>query len=714
MKSRMSHPLPPLVPTRHARIEMATHNSVDVFSGAYQVPTVQPTREAEGALPFSQATDHRRGSEPAKGSEPARGQTAGELISVVSTERWFEKLQRVSRTAENWEACLRGVAGVIQQDPNCNAIWLASFQNPATDPASQIIDPQHPPTSINSDATPFKIRALTDDAPGVWQVVERTVQQMLKEINADQQGRQVQLHQPIPQHLIAIPCELTEESASNPSAPRQLILIVCFDQCQQMEHRNWLAGMAVRAITDWKNFQNWQQLQNQRSKWTETLSLNSELDRSTNHVDAARILVNRIRLTFELEQVAITIAGKLVAVSDLEVVDRQNEASRTMERACHQSCVTGTSISFSQEEGLKSADQLPLQAFCQMRGMPSCLSIPICTRRGDHSPGDRLLVAETAVLMIGDHQRITDPKFVERATEIGARIGDHLNLVLTSHQSLAQRGMLELARLMQHRWRKAIAVGILLLMMLMAMPLPYRIGCECEMQPVLRRFVNAPFDSVLEKTMVKNGDLVSQDQILARLDGRLIRMELAGLEAELAGAKKRHDQELAIGNVAASQIAKSEMERLKAKIGLLQDRTNQLEIRAPLEGIVINGDLEKVEGAPLTVGQSLFEIAPLREMIAEVAIPESEALYAQAGMPVALKLNTYPFRTWEGTVESIHPSSEIIDGQSVFIAEVRLENHEDLIRPGMKGRAKIQSQWKPLGWNLFHRSWEHLRYWLIW
>ena len=101
-------------------------------------------------------------------------------------------------------------------------------------------------------------------------------------------------------------------------------------------------------------------------------------------------------------------------------------------------------------------------------------------------------------------------------------------------------------------------------------------------------------------------------------------------------------------------------------------------------------------------------------MLAEVEIPESEIHYVKQGMKVAIKLDSFPFRTWNGTVQKIHPRSEIVGDESVFIAQVVLLNDGELLRPGMQGSVKISTAMAPLGWNLFHNSWESVRYWLIW
>ncbi len=230
----------------------------------------------------------------------------------------------------------------------------------------------------------------------------------------------------------------------------------------------------------------------------------------------------------------------------------------------------------------------------------------------------------------------------------------------------------------------------------------------------MRRFVAAPYDGILKQTLVQYGDVVAKDQVLAVMDGRQLRIRLSGLRAEHNGARKKRDSSLAKTDYAEAQIALSEMNRLEAEIQLLEQQVVNLEICSPIDGIIVSGDLEKVEGAPLEMGQTLFEVGPLNEMLAEVAIPEPEIQYVKAGMPVILKLDSFPFQTWSGEIEKIHPRAELVDNESVFVAHVKINNDDLELRPGLKGTAKIRADSYPLGWNLFHRAWESVRYWTIW
>jgi RND family efflux transporter MFP subunit len=264
-------------------------------------------------------------------------------------------------------------------------------------------------------------------------------------------------------------------------------------------------------------------------------------------------------------------------------------------------------------------------------------------------------------------------------------------------------------------WQFRLAVlGACAVVALMFLPVHYKIGCECEIRPVKRRFVAAPYDGTLAKCLVEPGDLVTEGDTLAQLDGRELRWELAGLEADFQRASKSRDAAMAVDNVAEAQQSALEMERLRLKIQLLRHRAENLEIKSPLDGIVITGDLKKTEGAPLEIGQGLFEIAPLDRMIVEVAIPEREILHAKAGMEVRFRVDAAPGREWSGSITKIFPRSELRDQASVYIAEVDLDNRSGMLRPGMKGRARIIASRHALGWNLFHRAHESVSMMVGW
>ena len=84
----------------------------------------------------------------------------------------------------------------------------------------------------------------------------------------------------------------------------------------------------------------------------------------------------------------------------------------------------------------------------------------------------------------------------------------------------------------------------------------------------------------------------------------------------------------------------------------------------------------------------------------------------------AIKLDSYPQRSWHGVVRIVSPESEPADGDRTFAARVPLANTDATLRSGMTGRAKIFIGYRPAGYVLLRRPalwiWQTLWNWIGW
>jgi multidrug efflux pump subunit AcrA (membrane-fusion protein) len=99
-------------------------------------------------------------------------------------------------------------------------------------------------------------------------------------------------------------------------------------------------------------------------------------------------------------------------------------------------------------------------------------------------------------------------------------------------------------------------------------------------------------------------------------------------------------------------------------------------------------------------------------------VPERDTALMSAGQTAALKLDTYPQRTWHGQVSVVSPQAHAGDGERTFSVEVPLSNPDASLRAGMSGRAKISIGWRPAGYVLLRRPalwiWQTLWTWIGW
>ncbi len=255
--------------------------------------------------------------------------------------------------------------------------------------------------------------------------------------------------------------------------------------------------------------------------------------------------------------------------------------------------------------------------------------------------------------------------------------------------------------------KKILVTGAvtLLLCAIAFFPKEFNLHPDTWVRPVQVRYVVARFDGILEKVFVEPGDRVQQGAALAMLDGREIDLELRSIEADSAKALKMRDNYLAAGDIAPAQIALLEARRLQERSSLLKDRQQKLDLKSPLDGIVLSGDLKQEVGGPVGRGQMLFEIAPLENVLVELAVLDEDISYVAEDMEVEVRFDAFPGRTWTAQIDRIAPKSEIIQNANVFLTTLDLENEDRVLQPGMQGHATVKCGRRSLAWIYFHKPW---------
>ena len=402
---------------------------------------------------------------------------------------------------------------------------------------------------------------------------------------------------------------------------------------------------------------------------------------------------------------------KVAAISGGAVIDPFSEETRLVESALQESLIRSTSgvwpaLELSNRHALLSHQQLAESGYGD-----SLVSMPIQTESGD-AMGCILvtLPLSTNDAAITDRIREAERFLRAGAGALAGCLGVLQKVADSRWLSLIRgaRGVLTTSRLQMAAWLSGAIAMVLML------PMIYRIRCELELQPVERRYVAAPFDGPLEQCLVEPGDIVTKDQLLAQMDGREIRWELAEVQANLNKATKERNTQLSKKEFGNAAISGHEMQRLEQRAALLQHRNESLEIRSPADGVVVSGDHREAEGVPLEMGKTLFEIAPLDAMVVELCIPEEDIRHVQIGMTVDIQLEAAPEDSITALIRSVHPRAEIRDGKNIFIAEADIPNHTSLLRPGMRGSAHVNTRRHALGWNLFHKPAAWLLGWLGW
>ena len=260
-------------------------------------------------------------------------------------------------------------------------------------------------------------------------------------------------------------------------------------------------------------------------------------------------------------------------------------------------------------------------------------------------------------------------------------------------------------------WMLAVVAGLIATMMI---PIPYRPKRECVLEPSSRQYVASPIEGRLKSIAVRPGDTVTSGQLLGRIDDSQIVRELAILEAELQTQNKKRDVALASRAGGDLRLAQLECQLVQLKMESLSEKLERLDVLSPSDGVIVQGDWQGNEGMPVTFGQTLFEIAPLDRMTAEVRLKAEDLPWVHVGSAAVLRTDATLHQSWRGSLERLEPRAEIIEEEAVFVGEMEIENSDHSFRPGMKAKVAVDAGNKTIGWILFRKPYQWLQNQWVW
>ena len=421
--------------------------------------------------------------------------------------------------------------------------------------------------------------------------------------------------------------------------------------------------------------------------------------------EAANLLANRIGC----DSVAIGMYKnnrlRLEAVSGVSKIDMGSDLSRNYIQALVESTTRKQPGLYPAQNG---NNNFLLQAHKQLAGFSQCEAVYTQPLICD----DDSIIG--AIVMTGSRTALQSSQ-IERFNNTAApSIANAFRVVgKVKHSTLARtkaylKSKISIAKQL---FALALVVGFCLLLFL---PITYRVRCNCLTEPVSRRFAVAPFDGQISVGHSEAGDIVEAGQVLAEMDGQTIRWELSGVTAERAQSLRTREIKLHERNVPEAILSELEYKRLVSEEEILLYKKDHLQIKSPIDGVVLSGSLERAEAASIETGQVLFEIGPIKPMRVEMAIPSTEIAQIKNGFPVKVWIDGQEDARIEGEIMKIQPHSVTRDAKNVFIAEIEFPNEYERLRPGMKGSVRIDCEERTLGWSLFHKPMNYVRSRLTW
>ncbi len=203
--------------------------------------------------------------------------------------------------------------------------------------------------------------------------------------------------------------------------------------------------------------------------------------------------------------------------------------------------------------------------------------------------------------------------------------------------------------------------------------------------------VTARVGGEVVELVVEEGDRVEAGQILARLDGDRLRLEMLAAKANLERANKeftRNKDLHARGLISTAMFEglQYDLASLQATYELKQLNYDYSNIRATISGIVSSREIKS--GQHLNIGQVAFRITETSELIAYLQIPQAELNKFSAGHSASVEVAAMPGESFAATIARISPTIDARNG--TFRAAAVIDNAAGDLAPGMFGRFTIE------------------------
>jgi len=241
-----------------------------------------------------------------------------------------------------------------------------------------------------------------------------------------------------------------------------------------------------------------------------------------------------------------------------------------------------------------------------------------------------------------------------------------------------------------------VAVGMALF--LIFFPIPMRLVGDASVAPQNTAQIQPELEGVVRSIAVHEGDTVKKGTVLAELEDWDYRSALAAAQAKYTGALAEMNHALSVNDGTEAGVQRVQADFWASEVERARERLEKTHLRSPIDGVVATPHVESMVGRHLAKGDTLAEVVNTSSAMVDVAIDQDEVRFLKLGADSVVKLESFPTKTFKGTVAIVSPKSVSNGDDRVFFARVSVPNPDGRIRSGMQGRAKVWAGWRPAGY----------------
>lgn len=234
------------------------------------------------------------------------------------------------------------------------------------------------------------------------------------------------------------------------------------------------------------------------------------------------------------------------------------------------------------------------------------------------------------------------------------------------------------------------------------------------LEPVSTVDVKSKASGEIVEVAVETGDQIEAGQLLVQveqtdaiqgLNQAQADLDVARARLKIAESQLERSRRMIESNVITEQEfegaeleyanSKAQLVRAEAALEVARERMAETTIRAPIAGTIIEKSVEAgqvISSATREVGGGtlLMRMANLQEVQVRTLVDETDIGRVQPGLLAEISVEAYRDQAFRGRVLKIEPQATVQQNVTMFPVIIRIENREQLLKPGMSAEVTIQ------------------------
>jgi membrane fusion protein (multidrug efflux system) len=196
----------------------------------------------------------------------------------------------------------------------------------------------------------------------------------------------------------------------------------------------------------------------------------------------------------------------------------------------------------------------------------------------------------------------------------------------------------------------------------------------------------------------EEGQAIEKGESLAELDStELLARKRKAIENRRKAKRDRDRMERlyrkAIVPLSSYQDAQSALVSAEAELKIVQENLDSSVLRAPFAGRITQKFSEI--GEVVAPGTPIAVLAEIDPALVKAAVPDTLIQKVKPGQRAVIGVDSAPQKRFEGVVTRLETSADPLS--RTFSIEVRLENPDEVLRPGLIARVEVMDDSKGLG-----------------